>query len=109
MESGRDRTHGEDRLSSGSGRPPADVEIEILGPDRSLEDRLLAGGTRRHHHAAGSRRPSAGDPRIASLFPDPIAAEKAWFVAAKHFPIMHAVGIKKSFLVSDFEARTASV
>jgi 4,5-dihydroxyphthalate decarboxylase len=25
------------------GRPPAGVEIEILGPDRSLEDRLLAG------------------------------------------------------------------
>ena len=83
------------------GRPPAGVEIEILGPDRSLEDRLLAGELDAVITLRALAAYRTGDPRIASLFPDPIAAEKAWFVAAKHFPIMHAVGIKKSFLVRD--------
>lgn len=83
------------------GRPPAGVEIEILPPDKGLEDRLLAGEL----DAVIVLRPPAayrtGDTRIAPLFPDPIAAEKAWFAAAKHFPIMHAVGIRKQLLKAD--------
>ena len=83
------------------GRPPAGVEIAILGPDRSLEDRLLAGELDAIITLRAPASCRAGDPRIASLFPDPVAAEKAWFAVAKHFPIMHAVGIKKSFLAND--------
>jgi len=83
------------------GRPPAGVEIEILGPDRSLEDRLLAGELDAVITLRAPTAYRAGDPRIASLFPDPVAAEKAWFAVAEHFPIMHAVGIKKSLLAKD--------
>ena len=58
------------------GRPPEGVSIEILPPDKSLEDRLLAGEL----DAVIVLRPPAafraGDPRIAPLFPDPIAAER---------------------------------
>lgn len=77
------------------GRPPEGVSIEILPPGRSLEDRLLAGEL----DAVISLRPPeafrAGDPRIKRLFPDPTAAERAWFEATKIFPIMHAVGVRK--------------
>lgn len=80
------------------GRPPEGVSIDILPPDKSLEDRLLAGEL----DAVIVLRPPAafraGNPRIAPLFPDPIAAEKAWFAAARHFPIMHAVGVRKPLL-----------
>ena len=80
------------------GRPPEGVSIEILPPNKSLEDRLLAGEL----DAVIVLRPPAafraGDPRIAPLFSDPIAAEKAWFEAARHFPIMHAVGVRKPLL-----------
>jgi 4,5-dihydroxyphthalate decarboxylase len=80
------------------GSPPAGVSIQILPPDRSLEGRLLAGEL----DAVIALRPPgawlAGDPRIASLFPDPIAAEKAWFAATRLFPIMHAVGVRKCLL-----------
>jgi 4,5-dihydroxyphthalate decarboxylase len=38
--------------------------------------------------------------RVAPLFPDPIAVEKAWFAASRHFPIMHAVGVRKTLLAA---------
>ncbi len=79
------------------GHPPGGVHIEILPPDRSLEDRLLAGEL----DAVIVLRPldalRTGDLRVAPLFPDPIAVEKAWFAASRHFPIMHAVGARKRF------------
>jgi 4,5-dihydroxyphthalate decarboxylase len=82
------------------GRPPDGVRIEVLPSDRSLEDRLLAGEL----DAVIVLRPldawRAGDPRVAPLFPDPIAAEKAWFAASRHFPIMHAVAVRKTLLAA---------
>jgi 4,5-dihydroxyphthalate decarboxylase len=82
------------------GHPPAGVNIDILPPDRSLEERLLAGEL----DAIIVLRPptaiAAGDPRIAPLFPDPVAAETAWFKAARHFPIMHAVAVRKRLLAA---------
>jgi 4,5-dihydroxyphthalate decarboxylase len=82
------------------GRPPEGVSIEVLPPDMGLEDRLLEGQL----DAIITLRPPgtwrAGDPRIAPLFADPIAAEKAWFAATGHFPIMHAVGVRKTLLDS---------
>lgn len=82
------------------GRPPEGVRIDIMPPDKSLEHRLLDGEL----DAVIVLRPldawRAGDPRVAPLFPDPIAAEKEWYAAAKHFPIMHAVGVRKSLLAA---------
>ncbi len=78
------------------GCTPEGVSIAILPPDRSLEARLLAGEL----DAVIVLRPldawRDGDSRVAPLFSDPIAAEKAWYSAARHFPIMHAVAVRKT-------------
>jgi 4,5-dihydroxyphthalate decarboxylase len=83
------------------GRPPDGVRIDILEPGKSLEARLLAGEL----DAVISLRPfesvRAKDPRVLPLFADPVSAERAWFKASRHFPIMHAVGVRKELLSQD--------
>jgi len=82
------------------GHPPEGVHIDVLPPDRSLEERLLAGELDAIIVLRPPAAVSAGDPRITPLFPDPVAAEKAWFRAARHFPIMHAVAVRKALLAA---------
>jgi 4,5-dihydroxyphthalate decarboxylase len=82
------------------GHPPEGVRIDILAPDKSLEERLLAGELDAIIVLHPPAAIAAGDPRIAPLFPDPVAAEKAWFKAARHFPIMHAVAVRKQLLAA---------
>jgi len=84
-----------------SGRPPDGVVIESLNSDRTLEDRLVSGEI----DAAISLRPLAATrapaAKVAPLFPDAFSAEKAWYQSSGHFPIMHAVGVRKSLLEND--------
>jgi 4,5-dihydroxyphthalate decarboxylase len=84
-----------------TGRPPEGVSIEILSADKSLEDRLVAGEL----DAVISLRPlaaaQADNSKVAPLFADAVAAEMAWFRASKHFPIMHAVGVRRTLLSAD--------
>ena len=84
------------------GHPPDGVEIEILSPERSLEARLEDGEL----DAVITLRPPErllrrGDPRIARLFPDPVAEDRACFAATGVFPIMHAVGLRRDVLDRD--------
>lgn len=83
------------------GHPPDGVRIEVLRPDKSLEDRLVSGEL----DAVISLRPlaSAQSPNacVAPLFPDAVAAEIDWYRSSKHFPIMHAVGVRKTILSAD--------
>jgi 4,5-dihydroxyphthalate decarboxylase len=83
------------------GQPPDGVEIEMLTAERSLEARLEDGEL----DAVITLRPPArfrdGDPRIARLFPDPVAEEKRYFAASGVFPIMHAVGVRRDVLARD--------
>jgi 4,5-dihydroxyphthalate decarboxylase len=78
------------------GRIPQGLEIELLPSGVTLEQRLLAGeldamiSLRLPETAKG---PAA---RIRHLFPDPAAAERDWFRRHRIFPIMHAVGIRRS-------------
>jgi 4,5-dihydroxyphthalate decarboxylase len=78
------------------GRPPPGVDIQILPPDRTLGERLLAGEL----DGVITLRPLGVDGRakIVPLFPDPVAAERAWYSNSHIFPIMHAVGVRKSLL-----------
>jgi 4,5-dihydroxyphthalate decarboxylase len=49
----------------------------------------------------GARAPSCflqGAPHVARLFPDYPAAEEAYFQKTKIFPIMHAVGIRRTLV-----------
>jgi 4,5-dihydroxyphthalate decarboxylase len=83
------------------GHPPDGVNIEILRPDKSLEDRLVSGeldAVISLHPLASAHSPDAC---VTPLFPDAVAAEADWYRASKHFPIMHAVGVRKSLLNSD--------
>lgn len=73
-------------------RMPPGLDLEILPPGRSLEERLLDGEL----DGLISLRAPAGDPRVARLFPDPAAEERAYFRRSGIFPIMHAVGVRKS-------------
>jgi 4,5-dihydroxyphthalate decarboxylase len=76
---------------------PAGLDLEILPPGRSLEERLLAGEL----DGLISLRAPAGDPRVARLFPDPGAEERAYFRRTGLFPVMHAVGVRKSLVLRD--------
>jgi 4,5-dihydroxyphthalate decarboxylase len=78
-------------------RPPG-LQMEILPPGLSLEARLLAGEldavvSLREPHAV-----RAGDGRVRRLFARPEEAERAWFVETGLFPIMHAVGVRKTLV-----------
>jgi 4,5-dihydroxyphthalate decarboxylase len=83
------------------GNPPDGVSIEYLRPDKSLEDRLVSGEL----DAIISLRPLASahlpNACVAALFPDAVAAEADWYRSSKHFPIMHAVGVRKTILGAD--------
>jgi len=84
-----------------AGRPPEGVNIEMLSSDTSLEDRLNSGEL---DAAFLVRRPTSlgrADSKIAPLFADATSAEKEWYSLKKIFPIMHAVGIRKSLLNDD--------
>jgi 4,5-dihydroxyphthalate decarboxylase len=83
------------------GRPPADVAIEILSPDKSLETRLLDGELDAMISLKVPQSLHGGAHIIARLFPDPTAAEKHWFRQSRIFPIMHAVGVRKTLVEKD--------
>lgn len=67
------------------------------GPEGKDESQLLVDGdVDALFHAAEPRAFTAGDPRVARLFPDSRATERAYFAKTGIFPIMHAVAIKRS-------------
>jgi 4,5-dihydroxyphthalate decarboxylase len=65
-----------------------------LGLDES--DLLETGQVDALFHAAEPRAYSQGHPKVARLFPDYRATERAYFAKTGIFPIMHAVAIRKS-------------
>lgn len=81
------------------GRPPDGVDIEILPPGRSLDDRFRAGEL----DAIITLRPpdgwrDGGEPWVAPLFADSAAAERNYYRDTGVFPIMHAVGVRATRL-----------
>jgi 4,5-dihydroxyphthalate decarboxylase len=73
-----------------AGRPPSGVDIAMLPTDRSLEERLEAGEL--DAAILLKRRVSGATDQSRT------AAETEWYAATKIFPIMHAVGVKKSLI-----------
>ena len=77
---------------------PADVELVQVPNDRTLSKMLAAGEI---DGLVSARAPScflAGVPSVARLFPDYPAAEAAYFKKTRIFPIMHAIGIRRSLV-----------
>ena len=77
---------------------PAEIDLQAVPTDRSLSDMLEKGEL---DAVIGARAPSCflrGAPNVARLWPDYPAVEEAYFKKTKLFPIMHAIGIRKSLV-----------
>jgi 4,5-dihydroxyphthalate decarboxylase len=77
-------------------KTPPDVDLQSVPHDRTLSDMLEKGEI---DGVIGARAPSCflrGAPNVGRLFPDYPAVEEAYFRKTGLFPIMHAIGIRRS-------------
>ncbi len=77
---------------------PAEIDLQAVPSDRSLSDMLEKGEL---DAVIGARAPSCfarGAPNVDRLFPNYPEAEEAYFRKTGLFPIMHAVGIRRSLV-----------
>jgi 4,5-dihydroxyphthalate decarboxylase len=75
---------------------PAEIDYAAVPADRSLSDMLAKGEI---DGLIGARAPSCflrGAPNVARLWPDYPVVEESYFKKTKLFPIMHAVGIRRT-------------
>ena len=77
---------------------PPEIDLQAVPSDRSISDMLEKGEI---DGLLSARAPSCflrGAPNVARLFPDYPAVEEAYFKKTKLFPIMHAIGIRRSIV-----------
>jgi 4,5-dihydroxyphthalate decarboxylase len=77
---------------------PPEVDLQAIPEHHTLSEMLATGEL---DGLIGARAPScflAGDPQVARLFPDYPATEEAYFRKTGIFPIMHAIGIRRSLV-----------
>jgi 4,5-dihydroxyphthalate decarboxylase len=77
---------------------PADVDYAAVPEHRTLSDMLRTGEI---DGLLSARAPSCfleGAPHVDRLFPDYPAVEAAYFAKTRIFPIMHAIGIRRSLV-----------
>jgi len=77
---------------------PADVDYAPIPVDRTLSDMLAKGEI---DALLSARAPScflSGAANVGRMFPDYPAVEEAYFCKTRIFPIMHAVGIRRSLV-----------
>jgi 4,5-dihydroxyphthalate decarboxylase len=77
---------------------PPDIDLKPVPEHRTLSEMLAAGEL---DGLISARAPSCflrGAPNVARLFPDYPATEEAYFRKTKIFPIMHAIGIRRSLV-----------
>jgi 4,5-dihydroxyphthalate decarboxylase len=78
---------------------PPSFRVEPIGPEQTLSAMLAAGEIDAFH---GPRTPStANAPGVRRLFPDYVAAEKAYYAKTRVFPIMHVVVIRREVYERD--------
>ncbi len=77
--------------------PPGFV-VEPMADHENLNDLLLDGAIDALFAPKIPRAFREGNPKIARLFPDFSAVEKAYFQKTGFFPIMHVVGIRSTLL-----------
>jgi 4,5-dihydroxyphthalate decarboxylase len=77
---------------------PDDIDLKPIPEHRTLSEMLEAGEL---DGLISARAPSCflrGAPNVARLFPDYPATEEAYFHKTKIFPVMHAIGIRRSLV-----------
>jgi 4,5-dihydroxyphthalate decarboxylase len=77
---------------------PPEIDLQAVPSDRPLSDMLEKGEI---DGLVSARAPSCflrGAPNVARLFPDYPAVEEAYYKKTKLFPIMHAIGIRRSIV-----------
>jgi 4,5-dihydroxyphthalate decarboxylase len=77
---------------------PPDIDLQAVPRDRTLSDMLAKGEI---DALISARAPScflSGAPNVARLFPNYPEVEEAYYKKTKLFPIMHAIGIRKTLL-----------
>ena len=77
---------------------PEGLSVSAGPPGQDESDLLESGQVDALFHAAEPRAYIEGHPKVARLFPDSRATERAYFAKTGIFPIMHAVAIKKDVL-----------
>ncbi len=74
---------------------PPGIRVQPVGPDKTLSS-MLADGEIDALYTPRIPRPFAQrHGRVSRLFPDVVAAEKAYFAATRIFPIMHVVVVRR--------------
>ncbi len=92
------RTGGQERpgrIEKASLDLPDRIGIEPIGREQTLSQMLASGEIDALYTPRIPRPFARGDPRVQRLFPDVIAAEKAYFAASGIFPIMHVVVVRR--------------
>lgn len=92
------RTGGQERpgrIEKASLDLPDRIGIEPIGREQTLSQMLASGQIDALYIPRIPRPFAQGDPRVQRLFPDVIAAEKAYFEASGIFPIMHVVVVRR--------------
>jgi 4,5-dihydroxyphthalate decarboxylase len=87
---------------------PDVLDVKPLGAGKTLDAALLAGEIDAILSPTPPRSFTAGNPLVQRLFPDPVAAERAYFKSTGFFPIMHVMGIRKE-LVAEYPDLAANV
>ena len=77
---------------------PEGLSVSAGPPGQDESDLLESGQVDALFHAAEPRAYIEGHPKVARLFRDSRATERAYFATTGIFPIMHAVAIKKDVL-----------
>jgi 4,5-dihydroxyphthalate decarboxylase len=77
---------------------PADVEVEAIPTDKSLSNMLAAGELDAILAPLPPSCFTKGAPHVGRLFPDYHAAEKAYWLKTKYFPIMHVCAIRTTLV-----------
>jgi 4,5-dihydroxyphthalate decarboxylase len=75
--------------------PPADLQLERIGPDKHVEQMLVNGELDALVHPELIKPILDKDPRVTRLFPDYRDLEMDYFKRTGIFPIMHTTAIKQ--------------
>lgn len=74
---------------------PANIRVKPIGPTDTLSQLLVTGEIAALYTPRIPRPFADGDHRVRRLFPDVVAAEKAYYAATGIFPIMHLVVVRR--------------